>query len=168
MTVHVSSCGSHLVALLRRSRLLLLYKFERVICREIELSNAIVDIQLGLPPTISHFKTIEWPSRQCGMSRCFSVFPISHTLDIDCIRHTWPREALLHRRTHIGTSVEHIASISKSSKPSVDPSGKGEPYLPSQLIRSLISAIRFYFWGSHDSGATETAKVAGYPPFVVF
>jgi hypothetical protein len=49
LTVHVSSCGSHLVALLRRSRLLIVYNFECVIRGEIDLNDAIVDVQLGQP-----------------------------------------------------------------------------------------------------------------------
>ena len=43
----MSSCGSHLVALLRRSRLLVLYDFERVVRGEIELNDAMVDVELG-------------------------------------------------------------------------------------------------------------------------
>ena len=58
-TVHVSSCGSHLVALLRRSRLLILYDFERVIRKEVELEEAIVDVQLGKPHYPSMYLAFE-------------------------------------------------------------------------------------------------------------
>jgi hypothetical protein len=44
---HVSDCGSHLVALLHSSRLIVLYNFERVIKGEISLQDAMEEIQLG-------------------------------------------------------------------------------------------------------------------------
>ena len=59
-TMHVSSCGSHLVALLRRSRLLILYDFEQVIRKEVELEEAIVDVQLGQPRYPSVYLAFEY------------------------------------------------------------------------------------------------------------
>jgi hypothetical protein len=45
--VHVSGCGSHLVALTLRSRLIVLYNFERVFRGETESWETWIDIQLG-------------------------------------------------------------------------------------------------------------------------
>lgn len=55
----MSSNGSHLVALLHSSRLVIVYDFERLLRGEIALHNAVVDVQLGSTLASSEYLAFE-------------------------------------------------------------------------------------------------------------
>lgn len=57
--VHVSRCGSHLVALLKGSILVVLYDFEKVIKGEVSMREVSLQIQLGPPYWSSRYLAFE-------------------------------------------------------------------------------------------------------------
>ncbi|KAJ7492108.1 hypothetical protein FB451DRAFT_1217016 [Mycena latifolia] len=57
--VHVSACGSHLVALLADSRLIIIPFFERTISGEADVRDIALEVQLGSPANVSRYLAFE-------------------------------------------------------------------------------------------------------------
>ncbi|KAJ7201353.1 hypothetical protein GGX14DRAFT_371259 [Mycena pura] len=57
--VHVSACGSHFVALLMTSRLLVIPFFKRLITGDADMRDVALDIQLGSPVSMSRYMAFE-------------------------------------------------------------------------------------------------------------
>ncbi|KAK7063753.1 F-box domain-containing protein [Favolaschia claudopus] len=59
VAVHVSACGSHLVAVLASSRLVIIPFFQRVIAGNVSMWDIALDIQVGSPMSVARYLAFE-------------------------------------------------------------------------------------------------------------
>nr|GAT47076.1 predicted protein [Mycena chlorophos] len=75
VAVHVSECGSHLVALLASSRLVIIPFFHRIIRGETTLREIALDIQVGSPQKLSTYLAFE--NGRIGVATATGIYILS-------------------------------------------------------------------------------------------
>lgn len=73
-TAHVSACGLHLAILLRTSKLIIIYNFERAIKENIPLTDISIEVQLGSPRCASRYLAFE--NGRIGVATVSTIYAV--------------------------------------------------------------------------------------------
>ncbi|KAJ7292712.1 hypothetical protein C8J57DRAFT_1266839 [Mycena rebaudengoi] len=85
IAVHVSACGSHLVALLASCRLIVIPFFERVIGGTMDLRDIALDIQLGSSIRFAHYLAFE--NGRVAVATSTGLFVVEFEATMDVVEH---------------------------------------------------------------------------------